>query len=316
MKQNENLDKLKKEVGSCYQVPAMSTEQIARLRNRMKQAKKENHWENIWNSSRKVLATAAGIALLLCVLSNTSEAVAMVMQRLPVLGDFIRLVTVRKYQYEDEQYYADIDVGELVFSELLEAESLEEPVRRELEITIDNINAKIRKVTEELELQFKEIVETREGYMETVVKSEQLETTENYFAMKLQCFMAAGSGYEWNYYFMIDLATGKQLMLKDLFPEGSEFVTAISEDIRLQMQTQMAEDANKMYWLDSSFASWNFLSIREDAGFYVNADGNVVICFNEGEVAPMYMGALEFVIAPEVIENICSKGSEMQKILH
>lgn len=303
----QKLDKLKMEAKSRYQEQTMSTEQVAALRKRMEQAKKENHQENLWNRGKKILTVAAGIALILCILPNTSEAAAMTMQKLPVLGNFVRLVTVRKYHYEAEHYHAEINVSELVLSELSAVDGMEPSMRLELEKTLENINKKIRQVTEELELQFKETVEMKEGYLETVVKSEQLETTENYFAMKLQCFMASGSGYEWNYYFMIDLTTGRQLMLADLFPEEADFVTPISENIRLQMQTQMAEDANKMYWLDSSFANWNFLSIREGASFYVNADGNLVICFNEGEVAPMYMGALEFVIAPEVIKNIRSK---------
>ena len=32
------------------------------------------------------------------------------------------------------------------------------------------------------------------------------------------------------------------------------------------------------------------------ASFYLNKDGNIVICYNQGDVAPMYMGALEFTI--------------------
>lgn len=306
MKQNQNLEKLQTEVESRYRAPAMSTEQIVRLRNRMERAKKENRWECRRVQGKKILTVAAGGVLLFCLMANSSEAVAMAMQKIPVLGNIVRLVTVKKYRYEAERYHAEIDVSELVMSELPSADGMESVVQMELEKTLEDINRKIRQITEELELQFKETVETREGYLETMVKSEQLETAENCFAMKLMCFTAAGSGYEWNYYFMIDLSTGKQLKLADFFPEGTDFVTPISENIRLQMRTQMAEDKDKVYWLDSSFDSWNFTSIREDASFYVNADGNLVLCFNEGEVAPMYMGALEFEIDPEVTERICN----------
>ena len=48
----------------------------------------------------------------------------------------------------------------------------------------------------------------------------------------------------------------------------------------------------------------NFRSITDETSFYVNGDGNVVIGFNEGDVAPMYMGAVEFVIPDEVLGDI------------
>ena len=44
----------------------------------------------------------------------------------------------------------------------------------------------------------------------------------------------------------------------------------------------------------------NFRQIAENQDFYVNTDGHVVICFNEYEVAPGYMGCVEFVLADTV----------------
>lgn len=41
-----------------------------------------------------------------------------------------------------------------------------------------------------------------------------------------------------------------------------------------------------------------------DVSFYLNEKNNVVIGFNEGDVAPMYMGTVEFEIPAEVLENI------------
>ena len=34
--------------------------------------------------------------------------------------------------------------------------------------------------------------------------------------------------------------------------------------------------------------------------FYLNGDNRLVICFNEGDVAPMYMGCVSFVISEEI----------------
>ena len=48
----------------------------------------------------------------------------------------------------------------------------------------------------------------------------------------------------------------------------------------------------------------NFKTISEEASFYINEKDNVVICFNQGEVAAMYMGDVEFEIPAEVLNDI------------
>ena len=40
------------------------------------------------------------------------------------------------------------------------------------------------------------------------------------------------------------------------------------------------------------------------ASFYLNENGEVVICFNEGDVAPMSMGCVTFVIPNDVLADI------------
>ena len=48
----------------------------------------------------------------------------------------------------------------------------------------------------------------------------------------------------------------------------------------------------------------NFEKITDETQFYLNKNGEVVICFNEGDVAPMYMGCREFVIPNDVLKAI------------
>ena len=76
-------------------------------------------------------------------------------------------------------------------------------------------------------------------------------------------------------------------------------------DMKEQMQQQMAEDDGKMYWVDNAeVPEWNFDKITDEASFYLDSDGHLVICFNEGDVAPMYMGCVQFVIPDEVVADI------------
>ena len=66
------------------------------------------------------------------------------------------------------------------------------------------------------------------------------------------------------------------------------------------MRQRMAEDENLTYWIDNEdIPEWNFEAIAENQDFYVNKNGKVVICFNEYEVAPGYMGCVEFIVENE-----------------
>ena len=98
--------------------------------------------------------------------------------------------------------------------------------------------------------------------------------------------------------------TGKRLKLKDIFKEGADYITAISENIKEQMQAQMDADDSVYYWLHDEIEEWNFKSITDETSFYINEKGNVVIGFNEGDVAPMYMGMVEFEIPAEVLADL------------
>ena len=52
----------------------------------------------------------------------------------------------------------------------------------------------------------------------------------------------------------------------------------------------------------------NWQGIKEDQNFYFDAGGNLVIVFDEYEVAPGYMGSVEFEIPDEVTRDLVQEG--------
>lgn len=90
--------------------------------------------------------------------------------------------------------------------------------------------------------------------------------------------------------------------------EGADYITPISDNIKKQMAEQMQADERVCYWLDDEIDALNFKSITDETSFYLNEEGNVVIGFNEGDVAPMYMGAVEFEIPAEILREIRKDG--------
>ena len=314
MNRNQDINELKKE----YMDKEMSMQQVEAMKSAIQKAKKDQQKSKKIMVYRRCIATAAGFALALIILPNTSKTVAYAMSQIPVLGKVVEVVTFRDYEYEDERNIADVEVPELVVTSQEEAETVTKPVAGEamieeesmqqkeetLQKSMEEINAEIQAITEPFIEEFKVNLENEQGYQEIGVKSEVINTTQDYFTLKLICYMAEGSSAEWYYYFTIDLNTGERLQLADIFAEGADYISPISENIISQMREKMAEDEMNMYWLDDEIEELNFKAIKKDQSFYLDAEGNVVISFNEGDVAPMYMGVVEFTIPSEVISNI------------
>ena len=239
------------------------------------------------------VGSAAAVFAILLILPNTSRTAAAAMQQIPVLGNFFQVVTIREYQVDEERYQADVKVPEVVPEHM---DGISEETAQQTKETTDAINFDIRQATEELIEEFKSTMEEFEdGYGDIIVDSEVLTDDERWFSLDLVLYQGAGSGYERHRHYTIDKTTGRRAELSDFF--GEDYVETISEEVRAQMRKRMAEDENVTYWIDyEDVPEWNFESIAEDQDFYVNKDGKVVICFNEYEVAPGYMGCVEFVM--------------------
>lgn len=290
------LQSLKKE----YYKPEMSKEQFEKLKKTMEDTKMTDKPMNKKKNFTKYAALTAALAGALIILPNTSSSVAYAMEQIPVIGQLVKVVTFRDYEYESDRLHADVEVPEI----MVEENTTDLTTQDNLGKSVEEINQEIQHITDEIVAEFKTNLEQEEGYQEVVVTSEILTTTEDYFTLKLICYEAAASGYEWNQFYTINLSTGERLALKDFFIENADYITPISNNIKEQMQEQMAADENVQYWLHDEMEELNFKTITDETSFYVNENGNIVIAFNEGDVAPMYMGTVEFEIPSDVLNEI------------
>lgn len=320
MKQKSDQTELKicKEI---YEKPHMSERQVEDMKKKIDEAKLENR-EQRRSSSVVFRTTAAAVAAVAAfvILPNTSAVVAHAMENIPLLGRLVEVVTFRDYQYEDERNHADIEIPEIVAKDTDDAntqtdhqkaeDSVEAPeqtsdaAKENLKKSTEEINGEIQKITGPFIEEFKQNLQNDWGYQDVMVKSEVVNTTQDYFTLKLICYMGSGSGAEWNYYFTIDLNTGERMQLKDFFEDGADYITPISENIKMQMRQQMEEDDMNHYWVDDEIEELNFKAITDETAFYINENGNIVISFNEGDVAPMYMGVVTFEIPDEIVADI------------
>lgn len=316
----KGIEDLKKE----YEEIRMSETQVNAFKSTIEKAKKENRRSRSLRIWKNIATAAAAVLITFIILPNTSAGVAHAMERIPLLGNVVKVVTFRDYTYEGETQLADIDVPHVEVEEngaddgivtadaggvddipTYDGESqYDEDALLSLEESAAGINKEIDALTNQIVEEFEEDMKEQTGVKEVIVSHEVILTPERYFTLKLIHYEAAADGAEWVYYYTIDLLTGERVALEDLFAEDADYIGIISEEIIRQMREQMAADENVAYWLDEEIESLNFTEITVETQFYINADGNLVISFNEGDVAPMYMGVVTFEIPSQVLDEI------------
>ena len=145
--------------------------------------------------------------------------------------------------------------------------------------------------------------EEKDNYSFVETSSDVLINNENWFTLRISMYESENSG-EANYIFYnIDKAKGQLVNLSDLFKD-KEYKSAISQEIKNQMQQKMKENSNLSYWIaQEGTDSIGFTSITDNQDFYISENGNIVVVFNKYEVAPGYMGVQEFEISKELYKD-------------
>lgn len=322
MTEQEQLRQLQEEYENMI-IPEAGRERLQAGIDRARMEKKR-----VEHARRRSAWTAvAAAAVVMIALPNTNIQIAHAMENIPLLGGFFRLVTVRQYNYSDENHDAEVELAQINYGEDAgegasvgevaaapegtaagnvegASDGQEAAVANLSEDGVEAVNQNMEATVEELIRQFEDTL-SEEGYHGLHVTQEIVTDNERYYTVKLSVLETEASGYEHNQFYTIDKQTGNVVTLEDLFAEGSDYISAISENIKTQMQEQMAADEGVIYFLDNDdMPEFNFQGITEQTNFYFNEKDELVIAFDEYEVAPGSMGAPEFVIPQEVTAAI------------
>lgn len=320
MTEQEQLRQLKEEYENMT-IPETGRERLQAGIDRARMEKKRAEHAR----RRSAWTAVAAAAVVMIALPNTNIQIAHAMGNIPLLGGFFRLVTVRQYNYSDENHNAEVELAQINYGEdagegapvgevaaapegtaagSVEGVGQEAAVANLSEDGVEAVNQNMEATVEELIRQFEDTL-SEEGYHGLHVSQEVVTDNERYYTVKLSVLETEASGYENNQFYTIDKQTGNVVTLEDLFVEGSDYISAISENIKTQMREQMAADEGVIYFLDNDdMPEFNFQGITERTNFYFNEKDELVIAFDEYEVAPGSMGAPEFVIPQEVTAAI------------
>lgn len=278
-------------------------------------------------SGAKRVCAYVGGAVVLCLLlvvllANCSQSAALAMEKIPVIGPIAEVVTFRTYEDQTNQFSAHIEVPEVqpqqgspeydgeggAAAEQADAGETSDSSAEDAQTRqgLLETNEAIQEYADGLIEMYERDLEATQGEGKYSLESTYriVTDTEEYLAIEIDTLLVMAGGTEYRKTFNVDKNTGELLSLGDFFEEGSDYIALISDEIKAQMQEQMDADENVYYWLDSEVPEWNFTQIDEETAFYFDQDGNLIIQFDEYEVAPGYMGAVSFTIPEQKLSDI------------
>lgn len=219
--------------------------------------------------------------------ANTTFAQSMI--NVPVLGSIVEVLTVQTIKIDEERFQAH-----------LESPAISGLENKALEASLNAKYIEENKIRYE---QFQEKMATMpEGYA-GVDSGYQIKTeTDQILSIERYEVTTAASATESLQYDTIDKQNNILITLPSLFKDES-YVEIITTYINDEMKRQMTVNEDLTYFpMDEPDAYVN--SIGPEQEFYITADHKLVISFDEYEVAPGFMGPVNFEIPSELLNDV------------
>lgn len=288
MNRQEQMEHMRQE----YQQVEAPKAALAAVQNGIGRARREKR--RAAQRRRRGMLAAAAVAALVA-LPNLSPQAAMAVADIPVLSRVVQVVTLDRYQQRtgDGRYEASVQTPELTAQG-----------DAQLQSSVGQINDEVRAYARQMIGQFQREMEAQGGVYGLDVQYEVVTDTEGWFTLQITTLETAASGAQAVRYYNLDKATGRYVQLSDLFAADSDYIARISQDIKAQMKRRMAEDDGQCYFVDTDMPEDDFVQIAADQNFYYNQDGQLVIAFDEYQVAPGSMGCPQFVIDEAVLRAL------------
>ncbi len=287
MNRQEQMERMKEEYEQI-EAPEAALAAVQQGIGRARQEKRRG-------TQRKRWGAIAAAAVVLMALPNLSPQVAMAVADIPLLNKVVQIVTLDRYQQraEDGRFEANVQTPELAAQG-----------DAQLQSSVGEINDQVRAHAQQMIDQFQREMEAQGGVYGLDVQYQVVTDTESWFTLQITTLETAASGAQSVQYYNLDKATGRYVQLSDLFAADSDYIAVISQDIKGQMKQRMAEDDGQVYFIDTDMPQDDFQRIDADQNFYYNQGGQLVIAFDEYQVAPGSMGCPQFIIDETVLHAL------------
>ena len=282
---NDKIDKLKENYNNI-EIPKELDDVINDAFNESENKKLENNKKDWRRNMKKWYASAAAIGLII-VSVNASSTFAKSLENIPVIGNIIRVVNFNNYRIDKDGMDVSISLPEVSS----DSKDLEYKLNKEFEKEGKEAYKKYEAEVAELEKEGKTTHKSAEMWTESIAENDKTLSVAIYSTETEAS--AATSRKIYN----IDKKDKTILTLEGMFG-NNDYVDVLSKNILSQMKERTKKDSNDVYFVDNTF------KIKKDQPFYINDKGELVICFDEYEVAPGSAGLVEFVIPSNVVSKL------------
>lgn len=282
---NDKIDKLKENYNNI-EIPKELDDVINDAFNESENKKLENNKKDWRRNMKKWYASAAAVGLII-VSVNASSTFAKSLENIPVIGNIIRVVNFNNYRIDKDGMDVSISLPEVSS----DSKDLEYKLNKEFEKEGKEAYKKYEAEVAELEKEGKTTHKSAEMWTESIAENDKTLSVAIYNTETEAS--AATSRKIYN----IDKKDKTILTLEGMFG-NNDYVDVLSKNILSQMKERTKKDSNDVYFVDNTF------KIKKDQPFYINDKGELVICFDEYEVAPGSAGLVEFVIPSNVVSKL------------
>ncbi|MGE5633208.1 MAG: RsiV family protein [Caulobacteraceae bacterium] len=250
------------------------------------------------NNFKRIRIAASSITVALVVFTagiNSSPVFAATLSKVPIVSSIVKVLTFREYTVNQDTYNANIKVPAV---QGLENKTLENSLNEKYLAENKKLYEGFITDMEELKKNGGGHLGVNSGYM---VKTD----TDRILPIGRYAVNTAGSSSTTMKYDTIDKKNEVLITLPSLF-QDDKYVDIISDNIKKQMVEQYKADNDKFYWVEGIEQKGTivlFDRISKEQNFYINTEGKLVISFDKYEVAPGYMGVVEFVIPTEILSD-------------
>lgn len=234
--------------------------------------------------------TVAAAMAALVLLTNSSDKMAKAMEKIPVIGSITKVVTFRNYSDKNENFKANVDVPQIYNAENDSQEG------------ILGINKTLEEYADNLIAMYEHDLKESEGQGNYTLESsyEVIRDDGTYLSIRINSLVIMAGGNQFVKIFNVDKTNGTLFTLTDLLKEHGA-IEKINENIIEQMKGQMEADEMLTYFIKTDEEEFGFETVSEETDFYLNEQNELVIVFDEYEVAPGFMGIVEFTIPKDVV---------------
>jgi hypothetical protein len=250
---------------------------------------------------------AASVLLLLTAWTNAVPVVAESLDRIPLLGSLVRVLSFASYRMEEQGVRASVDIAQIVG---LDNQELQDTINAELLADGQALVEQYNRDVADLKARFGDqttIHITVESYYEVKCADSEV------FSLQVEFFWAAGGSNTYFKFYNVDQKTGELITLDALFVEGSDYLSTINDHIIAQMKAETREDGKSVYWVnDDDAANDRFVGIDASHNFFINDARQLVIAFDKYEVGPGFLGTPQYNIPTELIAGVLAEGAPIR----